>query len=67
MITPELIAYIKSQLALGVTKESLLSTLSTQGWQAADIQEGFNAAFGMAPGAVFGSTVVQPVAVIKSG
>ncbi len=43
MITPEIISYIRSQLAAGVSREALTSSLSGQGWMLQDIQEAFNA------------------------
>ncbi len=45
MITPELIAYIKQQLALGKTKEEIKKTLVLAGgWQEVDIEQGLAAA-----------------------
>ena len=43
MVTPELVSYIQSQLAAGVTREALTSALSGQGWAAADIEQAFSA------------------------
>lgn len=49
MITQELINFIKGQLALGVSKEKIVSDLSTQGgWSPENIQEAFSS---------FGSTI----------
>jgi hypothetical protein len=42
MITPELVSYIKSQLALGIDRQALTASLLGQGWSVADIQEAFN-------------------------
>ena len=44
MITPEIIAYIKSQLAAGASRESIAQSLSVQGWNSKDIFDAFEAA-----------------------
>jgi hypothetical protein len=44
--TPELIDYIRQQLASGTAREQLVTTLLTQGWQQADLDEAFAAASG---------------------
>ncbi len=46
MVTPEIISYIKTQLAAGYSPEALKASLSGQGWPAQDIQEAFSAASG---------------------
>lgn len=51
MITPELVSYIKQQLAQGLTRDMIATTLVTNGWGVADINEGFQAA-GLPPVAI---------------
>lgn len=41
MVTPELISYIKTQLAKGVTEDSLKQTLITSHWLPEDIDQAF--------------------------
>ncbi len=43
MITPELISFIKQQLAQGMTKETITNNLASNGWNITDINEGFMA------------------------
>jgi hypothetical protein len=43
MINQQLLDYIKQQLQQGVTQEQIKSALMANGWQAQDIDEGFNA------------------------
>lgn len=43
MANPQLLDYIKQQLQQGISKEQIKSSLITNGWQAQDIEEGFNA------------------------
>ncbi len=43
MITPELIAYIKSALAKGQTMDTIKAPLLSAGWDEADLQEAFSA------------------------
>lgn len=43
MTTPELISFIKSQLAKNLSKEEITSKLVTAGWYKTDIEEGFKA------------------------
>jgi len=42
MITPEIISYIKSQLASGIARDSISINLVKSGWQIQDIEEAFN-------------------------
>ena len=37
MVNQELLNYVRGQLAAGVSKEALTITLTTQGWQVADV------------------------------
>lgn len=41
MVTPELISYIKTQLAKGATEDSLRQTLITSNWSREDIDQAF--------------------------
>ncbi len=43
MVNQQLLNYIKQQLQQGISKEQIKSSLMTKGWQAQDIDEGFNA------------------------
>ncbi|MDQ5954211.1 MAG: Protein kinase family protein [Patescibacteria group bacterium] len=42
MITPELISFIKSELAKGKLQEQIRSELATGGWTASDLEEAFS-------------------------
>ena len=42
MVNQQLLDYIKQQLQQGISKEQIKSSLMTNGWQAQDIEEGFN-------------------------
>src|SRR3989344_8476776 len=42
MINQQILDYIKQQLQQGISKEQIKSSLMTNGWQAQDIEEGFN-------------------------
>lgn len=41
MTTPELLSYIKGEIAKGTSKDSITSTLTTGGWQVSDVEEAF--------------------------
>ena len=43
MINQQILDYIKQQIQQGVSREQIKSSLMTNGWQASDIEEGFNA------------------------
>jgi len=43
MINQQLLDYIKQQLEQGASREQIKSSLAANGWQAQDIEEGFNA------------------------
>ena len=43
MINQQILDYIKQQVQQGVSREQIKSSLMTNGWQASDIEEGFNA------------------------
>lgn len=42
MITPELLTYIKAEQANGRSTADIVNALKSQGWQDADVQEGFS-------------------------
>lgn len=41
MVTPELVTYIREEMARGVTSEAITQALITNGWPAQDITEAF--------------------------
>ena len=43
MVNQQLLDYIKQQLLQGISREQIKSSLMANGWQAQDIEEGFNA------------------------
>ena len=43
MVNQQMLDYIKQQVQQGVSREQIKSSLMTNGWQASDIEEGFNA------------------------
>lgn len=43
MINQQILDYIKQQVQQGVSREQIKNSLMTNGWQASDIEEGFNA------------------------
>ena len=45
MVNQQLLDYIKQQLGQNVSKEQIKSSLLSNGWEAADIEQGFNAIF----------------------
>lgn len=49
MVNQQLLDYIKQQLQQGISKEQIKSSLMANGWQAQDIDEGFNAINTSAP------------------
>ena len=42
MVNQQMLDYIKQQMQQGVSREQIKSSLMTNGWQAQDIEEGFN-------------------------
>jgi len=42
MVNQQILDYIKQQMQQGVSREQIKSSLMTNGWQAQDIEEGFN-------------------------
>lgn len=60
MTTPELISYVKSQLASGILKENISTALSGQGWTTGDIQEAFNKATPVVTPAVVAPPTIAP-------
>lgn len=68
MITPQLLDYIRQQLATGVSKDEIKKALTTQGWNEQDIREAFsliNTSSTLVPaipptGKVHTTLVVQP-------
>ena len=81
MVNQQLLDYIKQQLQQGISKEQIKSSLMTNGWQAQDIEEGFNnidapnisTAYSAAPVAASGGVwkmiagIVIGVAVLSGG
>ncbi len=61
MITPELVKYIKEQLAGGTPEGVLKDKLVANGWKSADVDEGFRA---VKPAPVV-TTPVQPIAPVQ--
>lgn len=49
MANPQLVDYIKSQLAVGVTKDDLRKAIADAGWTSADAQAAFDVVEGKAP------------------
>ncbi len=43
MVNQQMLDYIKQQVQQGVSREQIKSSLMTNGWEASDIEEGFNA------------------------
>jgi len=43
MINQQLLDYVRSQLSQGVTKEKIISVLTSNGWTTQDVEEGFKA------------------------
>lgn len=65
MVTPELINFIKSQLAKGVTRSAIEDQLLKNGWLKADIDSAFNLAMAPQPLEQVQPTVSEPVFEIK--
>lgn len=68
MITPELVSYVRGEMAKGITKDIISTQLKTQGWADADVSEVFAVVSPIAvspiaanPTASFHGSSVQPV------
>jgi hypothetical protein len=58
MVTPELIQFVKSELAKGASKEAIIISLKANGWTSVDIDETFQA---INPVNIPTNTVVNPI------
>lgn len=64
MANQQLVDYIKSQLAAGVTKPDLQKAIETAGWSAQDMTDAFNVVEGKAP-AIPAPATPKPVAPVQ--
>ncbi|MBP9715170.1 MAG: hypothetical protein KBD52_01625 [Candidatus Pacebacteria bacterium] len=66
MITPELISFIKSELAKGKLQEQIRSELATGGWNASDLEEAFSFILKIPVQPIQPTQIVKPAQPIQS-